>query len=647
MESFDRELGGVSSRVSRGVSFADHPAEVASAGSNRTGDRPRGAGPHLVRTGTSYLFQIRIPKTLGGGRGSPLVRLGIGARPAADARRIADLLAAAARTRFDEIGRRSMSGDKTDKSGAPNADTSVDVEQLFSGETPDEVVVEVRGYLKAVKRIVEQDPRQPSAEESQAFAGMRGLVGIAREIAKGSEGNSLIVDNVDVLKTKYVDKFAGTALSPSGPAPSHTTTQLQPSPAIPQPQSAAPPRPTLEAPPAAFVPRAVVRDEKGNIIPAYRLDRRTVPRPASEKPRFSEVSEEYLEYREAASPSKQKDINTARFRRDLFLELIGDHPVDTYNASDLQAYVHLLSFWPANEADRRTDWTAREIIDDNRDMHLKPIKLSTFQDGYVGSIGTMIRHKMKELGYSDPFANANIRFPETAAPKRKSAPLSAEKISAVFRIGVASGLLDEAMLPLLGHLTGRRLGLLIHLQGSDIRDKFGGLFVAETSGIVVKDGKWVRVPFKTDASTGFFVLHPFLKEIGFIDWAMKQGDAFLFPGIMNLHDPSKSASSYMQRLFKKAGIEKGNGEVFHSLRGGNIDDMRDEKVDGRIRRIQVGHTVGGDEHEGYGQQVLSEKGARQLALLPLSPEIDFSVFRGLPFDVMAARKRTRGRRPKD
>ena len=134
MGSFDRELGGVSSRVSRGVSFGEPAAEVASAGSNRTGDRPRGAGPHLVRTGTSYLFQIRIPKTLGGGRGSPLVRLGIGARPAADARRIADLLAAAARTRFDEIGRRSMSGDRTDKPGAANADGSVDVEPLFSGD---------------------------------------------------------------------------------------------------------------------------------------------------------------------------------------------------------------------------------------------------------------------------------------------------------------------------------------------------------------------------------------------------------------------------------------------------------------------------------------------------------------------------------
>lgn len=65
----------------------------------------------------------------------------------------------------------------------------------------------------------------------------------------------------------------------------------------------------------------------------------------------------------------------------------------------------------------------------------------------------------------------------------------------------------------------------------------------------------MRVPIKTDASVGYFILPPLLKEIGFVDWAMKQGGSFLFAEIMRLVDPSKSASSYMQRLFGEAGIE--------------------------------------------------------------------------------------------
>lgn len=73
--------------------------------------------------------------------------------------------------------------------------------------------------------------------------------------------------------------------------------------------------------------------------------------------------------------------------------------------------------------------------------------------------------------------------------------------------------------------------------------------------------------------------------------------------------------------------------------------MPDDNVDERIRRLQFGHTVGGDEHESCGQRAISEKGARQLPLLPLNPEVDFTMFWGLDFDAMAKRRRTRERRP--
>jgi hypothetical protein len=109
----------------------------------------------------------------------------------------------------------------------------------------------------------------------------------------------------------------------------------------------------------------------------------------------------------------------------------------------------------------------------------------------------------------------------------------------------------------------------------------------------------------------------------------------------------------MNRLFERAGIkpkkkkgedgEGGGKEVFHSLRGGNIDDMRDAKIEGRDRRMQSGHQVGSDEHDNYGFMNLGERQARQIAELPLDPEIDFSVFRGLDFDRIARKRRASGR----
>lgn len=204
---------------------------------------------------------------------------------------------------------------------------------------------------------------------------------------------------------------------------------------------------------------------------------------------------------------------------------------------------------------------------------------------------------------------------------------------------------DNAFLPLLGFLTGRRLGLLLHLKGSDFREKFEGVWVAQTSGIVQKDGVWQRVPIKTGASASFFVLHNFLSEIGFVQWAKQHGDQFLFSQLMRLQDPSKSASSYMARLFEEAGIKESRGEVFHSLRGGYIAETGDQNIEKRVRQMQVGHEIGDDEHDKYGFRTLTEKKAQQLATLPLNPEIDLSMFRGLDFDKLAAAKRTKGRKP--
>ena len=643
MEKTGRVSCGVSSRVS--LERWERPRPGAAA-------QPRGPGPYLVRSGTTYLFQIRMPKELGGGRATPPIRISLGACPAREARRVADLLAAESRRRFDQMRNRRLAEEDDRHEDGPS-----DADQMFSGATPEEAAAEMRGWLKAYRTFITKDPPAPSRDDEQRFEGWRGLVGIAREVARGVDGNPLVVENVNILKQKYVEKLSGAALPSAASAQPDREARQFPTAEAPSATSALPagggPAVSPE-PPVAAEPESrpglggdQEADEHGRSIPAFKLDRRFVTRPASRMPLFSQVSDEYLAARAGASGETNKDLKTARFRRDLFIELIGDHPVDTYTAADLQAYISLLTFWPALQSQRPKDAPARDIIDGNRDLHLRPLSRNALQHGYVSVVKTMIGYQSASLGYADPFAGARVWWPKTATPAVSAEPLGAERISAVFRVGAESGLLDNILLPLLGHLTGRRIGLLIHLKGNDIREKFRGVWVAQTSGITLIDGHWTRVPYKTDASTTFFVLHEFLKEIGFVDWAMAQGDAFLFPELMRLADPSKSASSYMGRLFARAGIPKSRKEVFHSLRGGQIEDMRDSKIDSRDRRLQAGHAVAVDEHEGYGFKSITETRARELARLPLNPEIDFSVFQGLDFDHLAKRKRKAGRQARE
>lgn len=632
----------VSSRVSSEVSLDARPPQP---------DPARSPGRYLVRSGCVYLFQIKMPEDIGG-RPARVVRLGLGPLSARQARARADLLAALARSRFDEIriarlARQEESGEGSDAE-----------EALFDGGSPEITAAEVKGYLKAMLTILAQPAPPTPPHQEAAFAGLRGLVALDRELAKGADANPLIADNAELLRQQSIGRIArGQEAAPvaNGTQGKISTASVAndstpPSGRGPTDASAAA-RLAAEASaasPAVSPARTVEihRDADGKLIPAFKLDRRTAPRKPSGLLQLSEVAEEYFEARAVKVGENNKDIRTARYRLGVFIDLIGDHPVDTYTSADLQAYVALMTHWPADKRHRPASMTPREILASNAEMKFKPLKRSALEDGYVTIVKTIVRSKMTEWEYPDPFSGVKLRYPDTAAPRESAEPLSAEKIGAIFRKGVEGGLLDEALLPLLGHLTGRRLGLLVHLTGNDIREKYPGVWVAQTSGITLGDnGIWRRVPIKTDASVTFFVLHDFLRQIGFVEWAAEQGDAFLFRELTRLSDPSKSASSYMGRLFRKAGVDGGRKEVFHSLRGGSIEQMRDAKVDTRDRKLQAGHALD-DEHDLYGFRAISEKRANAMARAELVEGVDFSVFEGLDFNRLARGKRTFGRRRK-
>lgn len=287
--------------------------------------------------------------------------------------------------------------------------------------------------------------------------------------------------------------------------------------------------------------------------------------------------------------------------------------------------------------------TTQQVLDANRGLQLAPLRRKSLQDGYVANIRTMMRYWMAEKGYRDPFAGVRLRWPRTAAPPVTREEIGTDVVNRVFELGVGSGLMLDAMLPPLARLTARRLGLLIFLRGSDIRLKHG-VYVAQTGGIVFVDGAWRRVPIKTDASINFFVLNSFLVDIGYIEWAIAQGENWLFREAHEHPDPSSYVSKVANRQLRAAGAT-GGAEVFHSFRGDGISDLRANQMTGRTARLQAGHELG-DVHDRYGRTTLSADECRRLANLPLEPGINWDLLRGLDFQVLAKGRRTRGRKPK-
>ncbi|AKI02693.1 hypothetical protein IMCC20628_04013 [Hoeflea sp. IMCC20628] len=607
----------VSFHVSSGVSSEN--AEIISAKQGRTG-RPRSSpGLYLIKTGSAYMFQMRLPKTIAGDVKRP-IRIGLGVIPKPEARRIADKLAAIAREKFERI-EIAMSKANDDETGFwPLMEDMLggDFDGIDEDDKGTRAWQAVTMGLKSALYDISKPPPPPTAEEESNFAMMRGLVRIAQEKARKDAGeayNKELGDHAELLARRLVER------ANDDPASLLTLS----------PESGSPSKGKISA---------RVGLVSANVETEADKDRRYVERDLSDKPLFSTAASQYLAQRVNAMVKASKDIKTAEMRLSLFVELIGDHPIDRYTPTDLQAFINLMKFWPPRDKDRPSHLTAREVIDSNRGFSKGRIAKNTLQNGYMGVIKPVFSYAAAQHSFDNPVKNVALKYSKDALDAISAEPISTKKLTRLFQTCVQSPYIDDVMLPLLGLLTSRRLGLLTHLIGNDITDKFDGICVAEVEGIVMVGGKWVRRPIKTTESGRYFVLHNFLIEIGYVEWARRQGDQFLFPQLMKLADPAKSASTYMRRLYDKAGIKDSRGERFQSLRGDYITEARkDKEIGERERRMQAGHALGGDDHNKYGWKTLTESEAEMFAKMPLNPKIDFSMFRGLDFDQLAKTRR--------
>lgn len=584
------------------------PAKVPAHSARRNADRAARPPRYLTGDPSGWRFQIRLStQFLRGGQADfrlagrpPMVRAQIGPRSRGEARALAQQLAALCQT--------ICAAAAEIRNATPMSMQPLD---------PNESAL-VQQVIDACENAIKQAVVQPSRAVGLAKgfgAALTSLQLIQSEVAKGSGGASVITANADALTRNALTEILGVAARPDD----------------------------------ALAALAAVSD----VAPPFNVQSNMAGAGQtrsgnSSLPLFSEISQAYIDMRNERD-RKHPDIPMLILRRQVFLDVIGDHAPDQYYPSHLQTFVNRMQYWPANVT-KRSEMDGKstlEILEANKNFGLQPMAENTMRNGYIANIRTMMRHRMQDLKYQDPFAGAAISLPQAYKPPKPREGVSVEVTNRVFSNGVKSGLLDEAMFPLMAKLTSRRLGLLTFLHVDDIRQK-DGVWIAQTNGIVeVQDeqtGKktWRRVPIKTSESMPFYVLHNFLSEIGFVAW-MRSRSGFIFEMAHEHSDPSKYMSKVMQNHMKRCGAK--GGEVFHSLRGDAIDEMRDADIEGRARRLQSGHELG-DVHDKYGFRALSARQRQHLATLKLQDDIDWSVFRGLDFDAMAKRRRGRGRRPK-
>ncbi|HEV2630505.1 MAG TPA: hypothetical protein VGV41_17900 [Pseudolabrys sp.] len=363
---------------------------------------------------------------------------------------------------------------------------------------------------------------------------------------------------------------------------------------------------------------------------------------AKEGPKFSQAADDYIRLlQETDGEDAAVEIAYLRHRRDVFLQLMEDKPVNTYTKRDLQIFVNEIRHLPAHYA-RQKDYDVskiREYIKEEKrrrdagEPKTATLAQSSIKDNYLTRIKTILKEGCEQAGIPYPLMNVSIKIPKDAPVPRQQIPPDFETLNRIFVFAKRTGVLADIMLPLLGFLTGRRLSILVSMRGERIL-RYHDNWVVVPENVIVEDGNSIKIGYKTEQSLQFYVLHEFLDRMGFVEWARKQ-EGFVFVQLNQVDDPARAASKRMGRLFKAAGAETVLLQTFHSLRHAKrLEDSRN-KVNPSASRRQAGRKPS-DQHDEYGAGVFSQADVEELAKAPLPKEIDWAgLFYNLPFDELA------------
>jgi hypothetical protein len=438
-------------------------------------DRRAGAASYVSRTDSGWRFQWRLPKSFVLAGASSTIRAALGPRSRPEARRLGAQLATLCSAICDAAEKDTRSKVMMEK--------SLDEQQK-------QLVSQVADVCQHAIKTVAREPSRAIGLARALDSALTSLRLVQTEIAKGEAGARAVVDNADALSRAALTEVLKLAADPAGALKVlHTTLDI---------------------------PRSLMSQPGGGSSAP------TSPGEKGQLPTFGQLARRYIAMREK-NHAKPAALQRFRIAEKTFLAVMkADRPIDKWFPSDLQDYVTAMQAWPSNAVKREEmdGLSVLEILDANKNLALKPLALKTLKDGYVAAIRAIARSGMADFRYRDPFAGADIRWPEILEGPRQREGIGLDLLNEVFRVGTRSRLLDEAMLPLLSYLTSRRQGLLVFMRGCDIREKYG-VMVAQVPSIMRVQGRWQGVPVKTHASTGFFVLHDFLTEIGFVDWASR------------------------------------------------------------------------------------------------------------------------------
>ena len=313
---------------------------------------------------------------------------------------------------------------------------------------------------------------------------------------------------------------------------------------------------------------------------------------AKQGPLFSEASADYCHELAMANGEDDGELGYLRHRTKIFIELIGDKPVTAYTKADLVEFLYEVRHLPPNISKTEPDYDikhVRKYIAKGKKSGEPGLSRSTLVNNYLGKVKTILKSGCESVGVPFALQDVRIRIPKDVPLPKNKLLLDYEGLSRLFHAGVGAGNFCSGLLPAFGFVTGRRIGQLAWLRREDIFQLHKVWVVAPRSVIMV-DGAWKAVPFKTGESLKVFVLHDLFEKIGLIAYLKSIGPGFIFEDLhKGKKDPADTAQKRMASVYDKAGVDRELFKAFHGLRHSKINFDREIKIPERVSRLQVGH----------------------------------------------------------
>ena len=345
-----------------------------------------------------------------------------------------------------------------------------------------------------------------------------------------------------------------------------------------------------------------------------------VPSTVSQRPgvEFSVACESYVSELTGRRTMSEKDI--ARYSRMLafFRQIAGDRTIASYAQADARRYLTVLRQLPA-----RFSMEEVRIGEDGSLLGPKAADAATRLSigtiaSYVAPVKAVFARECADRKIVNPFDGLKLGKPKKNRPSR-SRPLPIDILNRAIAEGERDGSLAALLLPIVGFLTARRIGLLTFLNREWL-ERVGEHVIVRPTESVVLPGGTARTPIKTDESMVPFALHCELVRLGVVDLIAERG--FLFAEAMSASDPAAALSKRMNILLKRAGAKgRAHGQTFHSIRARGIVHYRAHVP--QAVRLQAGHAAA-DEHEGYDWAELEPELVPAVATVPVPNELDLS-----------------------